>query len=146
MMSEQIAPRKTHKLVLYPILANPFFTLHPSFHTSCLNPGLLHNHFLSSHSSALAYPEYTVGHVSSCYFQGSPYSRSFLLPQTSNINHRALSLKSAAYHSQPLCSGLCSSFTLCSNHLCFLITLVLKAVILLSPPFFPELSMISLLF
>ena len=71
-MSEQIAPRKTHEIVLDHIPANPFFITHPNSCAPCLNPGLLHYRFLSCHTSGLTYPEYAIGHGSSCYFRLFP--------------------------------------------------------------------------
>ena len=71
-MSEQIAPKKTREITLDHIPASLFFATHPSSCAPCLHPGLLHYHFLSSHTSGLTYPECTIGHGSSCYFRSFP--------------------------------------------------------------------------
>ena len=74
LVSEQIAPRKIHKIVLCPV-----FCFSVLYHWSWLSDSLSQSwpiatlyHLLSSHTLVLPYPEYTVGLGSSCYIRLFP--------------------------------------------------------------------------
>lgn len=102
----------------------------------------------SEFSSVFTYPDYTIGHGSSSvsgYFQWLPYSQGFVLPWSSNINPRPFPPKFTTCQSQPSCSRLSRSFTLCSSHPYFLVTSTFSPRASVST-LLPGLAMISLPF